>query len=169
MKELIDNELEIGELSVEDSAAIFQLSQDELNARFLPDEVFLSLQDAETVVASLITNYSKQEYPLVYSVKLHGVHIGHVELVKIPEGVEIGYFIGSPYRGKGYANRACKMFVGYVISRFGLDKLYGICASDNYASKKVLKYCGFELIEYRQSTNKEVYVLYNKITKNETI
>ncbi|MCM1195016.1 MAG: hypothetical protein NC332_03680 [Firmicutes bacterium] len=49
----------------------------------------------------MINNYAACAFPLVYSVKLNGLHIGHVELVEIPQGIEIGYFIGKEYRNKG--------------------------------------------------------------------
>lgn len=127
------------------SESVHRNSLDDDNRRFLPDEVFETVGEARETVEFLMSVYETGEGPLVYAVLLKdGTHIGHVQLVPIPEGYEIGYHIGAPYTRKGYATEALKAFLEYIMPQKQIDKVYGICVSENLASKRVMEKCGFE-------------------------
>ena len=120
-------------------------SLDEDNRRFVPDEVFETVEEAKETIEFLMGCYESGEGPLVYPVLLKdGTNIGYVQLVPVEEGVEVGYHITKEATGKGYATEALKALLEFAKLEKKLDNLYGICVSENVASKKVLEKCGFE-------------------------
>ena len=123
-------------------------SLDDDNRRYIPDEVFESVDEARKTLSTLISFYSQKNAPLVYAVILNdGRHIGHVQAVPIENGWEIGYHIAKPYTGYGYATEAVNAFLPPIMRHIGISKIYGICRADNPASRKVLEKCGF-ILEY---------------------
>ena len=96
------------------AAALCALSQDPENRRFLPDEVFETPQAAENAITSLLQNRKTGEGPQVLAVlQKDGPLVGHVELCPL-EGTadwEIGYHIGAPWRGRGYAAEGLRAFL----------------------------------------------------------
>ena len=119
-------------------------SLDEDNRRFVPDEVFETVEDAEETIEFLMGCYETGEGPLVYPTLLKdGTNIGYVQLVPIDEGFEVGYHIAKEYTGNGYATEALKALLEYAAMVKKLERVYGICLSENVASKKVLEKCGF--------------------------
>ena len=127
---------------------VFLNSLDEDNRRFVPDEVFETLEDAKEVVDYLISSYDNIDGPFVYAIirKEDNANIGYVQLIKIEEGWEIGYHIAKKYTGKGYATEAVSLFLSYLKDNIDLDVIIGICLSDNKASKRVLEKSGFEFV-----------------------
>lgn len=120
-------------------------SLDEDNRRFVPDEVFETIEDARETIEFLMSVYESEDGPLVYPVlRKDGANIGYVQLVPLEEGFEVGYHIAKEYTGNGYATEALKAFLNEILPKKNLDKVYGICISENIASKKVMEKCGFE-------------------------
>lgn len=127
---------------------IHRNSLDEDNRRFVPDEVFETVEDAQEVVDQLIENYNSEDGPFVYSVirKEDNKNIGYVQLVKIEEGWEIGYHIAKEFTCSGYATEAVNAFLKYLKENKGIKEIYGVALADNLASRRVLEKCGFKLI-----------------------
>ena len=123
-------------------------SLDENNRRFVPDEVFETLEDATEVVNFIIERYQSEDGPFIYAVIRNedNANIGYVQLVPIEEGWEVGYHIAQKYCGNGYATRALSLFTEYVKQHTNIRKLYGIALALNKASRRVLEKNGFELI-----------------------
>ena len=123
-------------------------SLDEDIRRFVPDEVFETVEDAQEVVDQLIENYDSEDGPFVYAVirKEDNKNIGYVQLVKIEEGWEIGYHIAKEFTGSGYATEAVNAFLKYLKENKGIKEIYGVALADNLASRRVLEKCGFKLI-----------------------
>ena len=125
--------------------SVHKNSLDEDNRRFVPDEVFETIEDARETIEFLMSVYESGDGPLVYPVLLKdGTNIGYVQLVPIEEGYEVGYHIGKEYTGKGYATEALKAFLQDIMPTKNLNKVYGIYVSENMASVKVLEKCGFQ-------------------------
>ena len=121
-------------------------SLDEDNRRFLPDEVFETVEDARETITTLMSFYTQNDKPLVYPVFLHdGQHIGHVQAIPVEDGWEVGYHIAKPHTGNGYASEAVSAFLPPVMEQLGITHIYGICGADNIASRRVLEKCGFSL------------------------
>ena len=98
-------------------------SLDEDNRRFVPDEVFETIEDARETIEFLMGCYETGEGPLVYPTLLKdGTNIGYVQLVPIDEGFEVGYHIAKEYTNNGYATEALKAFLKFMMNR--RDKLW---------------------------------------------
>lgn len=142
-KKVKTKRVQLAKITMKDVPRVHELSLDEQNRKFLADEVFETEIQAKEVVKQLVQNHRTGASPLVWSVRLNGLHIGHVELVKIQNGFEVGYFIGEEFRGNGYAFRALKLFLQRLKATTDLKEVYGICHLQNVASRKVLLKCGF--------------------------
>ena len=127
---------------------VYKNSQDDNNRKYVPDEVFDSLEEASEVVNQIINSYDSEDGPFVYAVirKKDSANLGYVQLVKIEEGWEIGYHITEIYTGNGYATEAVNLFLNYVKNNTSLKQIIGIALAANKASRRVLEKCGFEFL-----------------------
>ena len=127
---------------------IYKNSQDDNNRKFVPNEVFNSLEGASEIVNQIINSYDSEGGPFVYAVirKINNTNLGYVQLIKIEEGWEIGYHIAEVYTGNGYATEAVNLFLDYIKNNTNLKQIIGIALATNKASRRVLEKCGFELI-----------------------
>ena len=127
---------------------VYKNSQDGNNRKFVPDEVFNSLEETSEVVNQIINCYDNEDGPFVYAVlrKKDNANLGYVQLIKIEEGWEIGYHIAEIYTGNGYATEAANLFLDYIKNNTNLKQIIGIALATNKASRRVLEKCGFELI-----------------------
>ena len=135
----------IAAFTMEMADAVPLNSLDEDNRRFVPDEVFETVEEAADTVGFLMSVYENGDGPLVYPVLLKdGTYIGYVQAVPFDDGTwEVGYHIGGNYTKKGYASEAVKAFLPVIMPKLGLSKISGICLADNKASVKVMERCGF--------------------------
>ena len=137
----------ITEFTPDMAQVVQENSLDEDNKRFVPDEVWETIEEVEETLEFLISQYGSFEGPLVYPiiVKETKNNIGYVQLAPIEDGMwEIGYHIAKKYTGKGYATEAVKAFLPIISKEGNLSEIYGICLTENKASCAVLKKCGFE-------------------------
>ena len=120
-------------------------SLDEDNRRFVPDEVFETVEDAAETVEFLMGVYENGNGPLVYPVTLKDdTYIGYVQAVPFDDGTwEVGYHIGGNYTRQGYATEAVTAFLPVIMKQIGITEMTGICLADNKASAKVMERCGF--------------------------
>ena len=154
----------ITDFAMDMAQAVHKNSLDEDNRRFVPDEVFETVEEAREAIAFLAAQYGGTDGPLAYPVLTRegGENIGYVQLVPIGGGKwEIGYHIAQRYTGKGYATEAVRAFLPVAAKAVGTDEVHGICLKENTASKRVLLKCGFEPVfegtgEY-QGEEREVF------------
>ena len=129
--------------------AVYENSQDDDIRRFVPDEVYNSVEEAREAIEFLMSRYESTDGPFVYSVITNneGKNIGYVQLCKLDEGTwEIGYHIAKNFTGKGYATEAVKAFLSAMAKKLNIKEVYGICLAENLASVRVLEKCGFTQI-----------------------
>ena len=148
MNLLVDTDrLFIVEMTMDMAMDVHKNSLDEDTRRFVPDEVFETLEDAKETVEFLMSQYGSAEGPQVYAVILKdgNKNIGYVQLVPIGEGKwEIGYHIAKQYTGNGYATEAVTAFLPIMAEKSAIKEVYGIRLLENLASGRVLDKCGFE-------------------------
>ena len=120
-------------------------SLDEDNRRFVPDEVFETVEAAAETIEFLMNCCKTGDGPLVYPVLLKdGTNIGYVQAVPFEnETWEIGYHIGVDYTKRGYATEAVKAFLPVIMKQLDINEMTGVCLADNLASAKVMERCGF--------------------------
>ncbi|MGN1457755.1 MAG: GNAT family N-acetyltransferase [Acutalibacteraceae bacterium] len=135
----------ITEFTMDMAEAVHLNSLDEDNRRFVPDEVFETVEDASETVEFLMGVYENGDGPLVYPVTLKdGTYIGYVQAVPFDDGTwEVGYHIGGNYTKQGYATEAVAAFLPVIMKQIGITEITGICLADNKASVKVMERCGF--------------------------
>lgn len=139
----------ITEFNIDMAKSVHLCSLDKDNIRFMPDEVFETVEIAKEAINDLISAYSDENtnllvYPILFK---NGQHIGHIEAVKIPNGWEVGYHIAKSQTGNGYATEAVKAFIPYIFDKLSINSIYGICDAENMASRIVLEKSGF-ILEY---------------------
>lgn len=143
--------LTITSFSPDMAQTVYENSQDDDIRRFVPDEVYNSVEEAREAIEFLMLRYDSTDGPFVYPVITNdgGKNIGYVQLCKLEleEGAwEIGYHIAKNFTGKGYATEAVKAFLPAMAKKLNIKEVYGICLAENTASVRVLEKCGFTQI-----------------------
>lgn len=135
----------ITEFTPDMAESVHRNSLDADNRRFVPDEVFETVDEAAETIAYLTGVYTHDGGPLVYPVlRKDGTCIGHVQAIPMDDGRwEIGYHIGGAYTKHGYAAEAVRAFLPVILPRLGISEIAGICLAENIASVKVMERCGF--------------------------
>ena len=145
-KAIETNRLIITKFTHDMAQAVHQNSLDEDTRRFLPDEVFETVEDAAETIDFLMSQYEGANGPFVYPIITNdgGKNIGYVQLCQIDDGSwEIGYHIAKQFTGHGYATEAVKAFLPVMAQKLNIKEVYGICLAENTASVRVLEKCGF--------------------------
>ena len=137
----------ITEFTPDMAHAVHMNSLDEDTRRFVPDEVFETEEEAAETIDFLMSQYGSTEGPLVYPVLLKdGTNVGYVQAVPLDENAwEIGYHIGKPYTSHGYATEAVKAFLPVIMPMLKINRILGICVTENLASRRVMEKSGFVL------------------------
>lgn len=135
----------IAELDMSMAQSVHLNSLDDDNRRFVPDEVFETVEDAAETIEFLMNCYKTGDGPLVYPILLkNGANIGYVQAVPFENATwEIGYHIGADYTKKGYATEVVKAFLPVIMKQLNIDEMTGVCLADNHASVKVMERSGF--------------------------
>jgi len=110
-----------------------------------------TVRDARTFIAqaqSLVDE--RREYQLAITRRDDGALLGtiaiHVASRSIPE---LGYWLGKPFWGQGFASEAARAMVGFARNRLRLSVLMARVFDGNTASERVLVKNGFALTEFR--------------------
>ena len=148
--------LTIKTFSLDMAQSVYENSQDDDIRRFVPDEVYDSVEEARAAIEFLISRYNSADGPFVYLIIKNdgGKNIGYVQLCKLEEegAWEIGYHIAKQFTGQGYATEAVKAFLPAMAQKLNIKEVYGICLAENIASVRVLEKCGFVQV-YQGSGN----------------
>jgi RimJ/RimL family protein N-acetyltransferase len=127
----------------EDVKAIAALANDRRiaeNTRRLPHPY--SVADAEQFVHWM--NSSGGEMALLITLP-DATIIGAVGLAMLDgPAPEIGYWLGAPYWGKGYATEAVRAVIDYAFTELDHDALQAGARVTNPASRRILEKCGFQ-------------------------
>jgi len=137
----------ITEMIMDMAEDIHKNSLDEDIRRFVPDEVFETVEEAQETIEFIMSQYGSTTGPLIYAVikKDDNKNIGYVQLIPLDDGKwEIGYHVAKPYTRKGFATEAVKEFLPVIAEYVGTNEVYGIRLIENVASGRVLEKCGFE-------------------------
>lgn len=100
-------------------------------------------------------NHIKDQHPVQnFAILFQGMVVGNIGC-KLQEDVyrksiEIGYFVGEEFWGKGIATAAIELFVNYLIQNFQPIRIYAEVFEFNKASMKALQKNGFFLESIRR-------------------
>ena len=144
--------LTIKTFSLDMAQSVYENSQDDDTRRFVPDEVYDSVEEARAAIEFLISRYDSDDDPFVYPIITNddSKNIGYIQLCQIDDGSwEIGYHIAKQFTGQGYATEAVKAFLPAMAQKLNIKEVHGICLAENTASVRVLEKCGFVQIFQR--------------------
>jgi len=136
----------ITEFTMDMAKAVQENSLDEDNRKFVPDEVWETVEEAQETLEFLISRYDSKSGPFVYPIVVKETHdnVGYVQLCSIGHNAwEIGYHVAKRYTGNGYASEALQAFLPVITKKMNLSEVYGICLAENKASHAVMNKCGF--------------------------
>ena len=100
---------------------------------------------SEEMAVSWINSLHSGEEGVAFAVDLNGELIGCVGYRELDKShAEMGYWIGKPYWGWGYATEAAKAVIGHIFARETYAYITAGHFKDNPASAKVIAKLGFE-------------------------
>ena len=125
-----------------DAKAIAQLANDQRiaeNTTRIPHPYRLA--DAETFIAQV----NRDGDELAFLITLDDEPIGACGLSQL-EGPapDLGYWLGVPYWGNGYATEAARAVIDHAFTALGHDAVQAGARVTNPASRRVLEKCGFQ-------------------------
>lgn len=103
-----------------------------------------SLADAVQWISGLKEG---DERAFLVTCKSDGTILGVVGAMDVGEGddkSEIGYWIGEPYWGQGFATEAAQAVIDHTFHCQPVEQFLGRCRVANAASRQVLVKCGFQ-------------------------
>ena len=65
------------------------------------------------------------------------------------KSAELGYWVGVPFWGKGYATFAARSLVSLGFDRLELERIFSRCIERNQASRRVLEKIGFQFMGWK--------------------
>jgi len=99
--------------------------------------------DAETFIAS--ANRSEGEAAYLVTLADDDTLVGGCGLMRLTDDAgEIGYWLGVPHWGHGFATEAARAPIDHAFARCGYASLQAGARVSNPASRRVLEKCGFQ-------------------------
>ena len=140
--------LAIRPISIEDAPAVQMLAADPIVAATsnVPHPYPADGGD-QFVRASLLA--AAEGSGIAFTVLASGQFVGVCSLLAIDRlrsDASLGYWIGTPYCGRGYATAAVANVVEYASTKLLLSRLIAESLARNLASRRVLEHNGFTLV-----------------------
>ncbi|UUP17523.1 GNAT family N-acetyltransferase [Nitratireductor thuwali] len=130
----------------DDADELVELANDKRVAEMLSRMPYpYSAADAVTFIRG---SKSRSNGGCNYAVALSGsgAFIGCAGLDNREHGLELGYWIGEPYWGRGYATEVAHALVDLAFRATDADRLNVSCRVINAASRRVIHKCGFQYV-----------------------
>ena len=91
---------------------------------------------------------SQRRIILAMVARVSGDLVGVISLTRngTDEG-EIGYWVGRPYQGKGYAREAAALAIALGFEALAMRRVVAACMPDNEPSWRVMEHCGMTYVE----------------------
>lgn len=128
-----------------DAPALAALAGDWEVARstaFLPHP-YAEADARDFIAAAAARRAACREAIFVLERRAEGDVIGAVGVATEGSGGEIGYWIGRPFWGRGYATEAVSGVLGLAFDGLGVERVAAAVMADNAASARVLEKAGF--------------------------
>jgi len=125
----------------EDVKAIARLANDRRiaeNTARIPHPY--GVQDAETFIAAA----NRKDGEATFVVMRGGTLIGACGIDPREGGLELGYWFGAPFWGRGFATEAVRAVIDYAFGELDHDTLIAGARVSNPASRRVLEKCAFQ-------------------------
>lgn len=143
LKELQTARLILRPPQLQDAKAIAALANDiriAQNTLRLPHPY--TVADAEKFIAS--TDKGEGEVAFIVTLR-SGALIGIAGIARLNGNApELGYWLGVPFWGHGYATEAARAVIDHAFTEIGCEQLQSGARISNPASRRVLEKCGFQ-------------------------
>lgn len=131
----------------EDAAAIVPLADNMRIAqqtRRMPHPY--RVKDAEAWIAAVRNAPPSRESAFLITLRKDGAIVGAAgyAVMEDESEVEIGYWLGEAFWGRGYATEAAQAVIDQIFSEGDFERVHGRCRVANSASRRVLEKCGFQ-------------------------
>jgi len=120
-----------------DATALFEISQDPDVVRFVGDRHVPTLQEAWRMVAGWIGHWALRGYgQWAIEERESGHFIGRAGIINPADwpGPEVGYLLGRPWWGRGYATEAARAAMDWGFREKGFTDLISLIDPENHAS-----------------------------------
>jgi RimJ/RimL family protein N-acetyltransferase len=97
-------------------------------------------EDAEQFIAAV----NRQDGEVAFLITLDDALIGGCGVAQSDSGPELGYWVGVPFWGQGFATEAARAVIDHTFGRLGHEVLEAGARVSNPASRRVLEKCGFQ-------------------------
>mgnify|MGYP002713094876 CR=1 FL=1 len=146
MKILYTNRLMLRPLELYDAEPMYQLIQHRDVAMTLLNIMYPYSQDAALDFIHYAHRQTRSGEALYWAILQDDVFMGVIGLTMRPQhnGAEIGYWLGVPYWGMGYATEAARRILQYAFGELKLHRIHAVCFADNIASVRVLEKIGLQ-------------------------
>lgn len=124
-----------------DAEAIARLADDRriaVNTARIPHPY--SVDDAAQFIAAI----NRGSGETAFLITLDRAPIGVCSIDPRDNGAELGYWLGTPCWGRGYATEAARAVIDYAFGTLVLEALQAGARVSNPASRRVLEKCGFQ-------------------------
>lgn len=143
----LDHELYLKTLATEDARELFDLidrNRQHLR-RWLPwvdgnQTLDHTIAFIESAIQQKLSNYGFQ-CGIWYHNKLAGI-IGYHTIDWQNKNVEIGYWLGKEFEGKGIMTKACRALIDYAFNEYHLHRVQIRCAVQNTKSRSLIERVG---------------------------
>jgi ribosomal-protein-alanine N-acetyltransferase len=141
--------LRLRPFNFDDEAAVFALASDPEIARFVRFEAHRTPADTRVFLELVAEHYRRGDlFALAITLREDGRLIGSCGFVsQAPEqnAAEVGYWLGKPHWGKGYAVEAARELLRFGFVRMGLERVEAKCFLENHAGQRVIEKLGMNL------------------------
>jgi RimJ/RimL family protein N-acetyltransferase len=99
-----------------------------------------SVEDAEQFIAAV----NRRGGEVAFLITLDDALIGGCGVAQSDSGPELGYWVGVPFWGQGFATEGARAVIDYAFGSLGHEVLEAGARVSNPASRRVLEKCGFQ-------------------------
>lgn len=104
-------------------------------------------EDAKVFLSEMLASDPDQN--IAFAIEADGKLIGSISAVRCGNihfrTAELGYYLGEPYWGKGFATEAVRQICEYVFQKTDIIRIFAEPFAYNAASCRVLEKAGFQL------------------------
>jgi ribosomal-protein-serine acetyltransferase len=146
---VIEQDIALHEARETDAAAIYHLidSHRPYMRQWLPFIDFsLSVADTALYLRTVTGpgNLQDKVYTIHYQEQVAGI-IGYKTIDRINSRLEIGYWLGEPFQGKGIMTKACKVLVKHAFGEMRMNRIQIKVGVGNQKSSRIPQRLGFRL------------------------
>jgi RimJ/RimL family protein N-acetyltransferase len=159
----------------EDAESLYEYARDPMVGPVAGWPVHTSVENSREIIRDILS--AEGTYAVVLretgeAIGSTGLMVGEAGNLSLPdtEG-EVGYWIGVPFQGRGYATEATREIIRHAFEDLGLATLWCGWFDGNEPSRRVAEKCGFRYVRSEQKywplIDKTVLQHISRLTKEE--